>query len=102
MAQVDEGWAVASGGSDTGGAGLRPQQHMLPDAEGNTPSELARLEGFDELALWLRQREMRTQDGDTDTEPCVAAQDCKGFVRSVVNQCICAAVLSASQSSLVS
>eukprot|EP00937_MAST-01D_sp_MAST-1D-sp2_P007886 g7886.t1 len=37
--RVDEGQAAAGGGSGTGGAGLRPQQHMLPDAEGNTPTK---------------------------------------------------------------
>ena len=30
---------------------LRPE-HVAPDSEGHTPSELARLEGFEALARW--------------------------------------------------
>ena len=92
---VDERYALVGVDEDIGGAGLLPQQHMLPDAEGNTPSELARLEGFDELAQWLRQRETTTKDGDM--QPCGTVQDCDSFIRSMVNQCICTAVSNASQ-----
>ena len=32
-------------------------KHLIPDSEGNTPSRMARLEGFKELADWLAVRE---------------------------------------------
>ena len=27
--------------------------HMKPDQDGNTPAEMARMEGFRELSIWL-------------------------------------------------
>ena len=39
---------------DDGGLGL---EHMAPDSDGNTPAEMARLEGFADLAAWLQHRE---------------------------------------------
>ena len=45
---------------NVGGAGLCPELHMLPDGEGNTPSEMARMEGFSELAQWLHSQERNT------------------------------------------
>lgn len=42
--------------------GLGPDQ-MKPDQDGNTPSEMARLEGHLELAGWLRKFEIQEGAG---------------------------------------
>ena len=41
-------WLLSDGGLDG--------RHMLADGDGNTPQEMARLEGHDALARWLRAR----------------------------------------------
>lgn len=41
---------------DGGGLGA---QHMLPDGDGNTPAEMARLEGYKELGSWLEAEAAR-------------------------------------------
>ena len=39
------------------GEGGLGRDHMRPDGDGNTPSRMARAEGFAELAEWLAARE---------------------------------------------
>jgi hypothetical protein len=38
--------------------------HLAPDGDGNTPGEMARLEGFSELARWLNQEAKRLSLSD--------------------------------------
>ncbi len=45
------------------GGGLSAQ-HMLPDGDGNTPAEMARLEGYTELGSWLEAENVRLLRAD--------------------------------------
>ena len=55
-----------------GGLGL---DHMCPDTDGNTPAEMARLEGFAELAAWLEEKTRELElEGKAEAEAEGAGQ----------------------------
>ena len=43
--------------------------HLGPDGDGNTPSLMARLEGFDDLAAYLLEAEQRAAEQTTEISP---------------------------------
>jgi ankyrin repeat protein len=46
-------WLLSTGGGGLGAA------HMRADGDGNTPAEMARLEGYIELGRWLEAEALR-------------------------------------------
>ena len=60
---------------DGGGLGA---QHMLPDGDGNTPAEMARLEGYRELGRWLESETQRLVHADELAEDKLLEADSQG------------------------
>ena len=80
-------WLLAPEAAGGAGLGLR---HLQPDPDGNTPAELARLEGFAELATFLLAEERRrAAEGEGASADGVTAATAAEALRLPAGPCGC-------------